>query len=371
MKSRVPAIPQRLKKTLEAVLAVPTASFFEHRLRDHLEQRFTLLPHCSSKLDRAGNLHVKYRPRTSGAPAFCLHAHMDHPGFVAKTSGREFVAEGYGGLPRNCVGAKLRFFSGNDSIGIPAEIVSFHVKAGRQSVNVRASRSVPRESIGMWNFPPLRERGSWLEGRSFDDTLGAAILTYTIEQAVARKSKTPFDLYFTRAEEVGYVGLVEALERGGPRLPKNILTIEMPRAGGELVAGNGVMLRAGDRNINFDADLLLFFQQRAEQLARNTPWFAAQRRLGLFGGTEATVFSLAGFRAGCLCLPVVNGHNIDLSRDGRPAPERVHRRDLLSLILMLEDLTQKPWDIERSRLVLEKKVRTMAAKWKKEMRGGV
>lgn len=283
------------------------------------------------------------------------------------SEGKTFRAEGYGGIPRNCVGAKIRFYRGPKDQGTLAEVLSISAKNDRYHLELRAPRAVPQGAVGMWNFSELRLRGDWVEGRSFDDTLGVAILTYAFEQAVKMRSRVPFDLYLTRAEEVGYIGLLGSLKAGGPKLPETVLTVEMPRAGGELVPGDGVMLRAGDRNMNFDADLLLYFQQEAEAVGAKAAWFAAQRRLGLFGGTEVAVFALAGYRAGCLCLPVVHGHNIDLTRDGRPAPERVHRRDLLSLIALLEHLLKRSWNIEASKRKLEKAIFRRASGWMKQL----
>ena len=353
------SIPRDLWKTLSELLRVPTGPFNELWLRDELIRRLGTLHYTACETDQFGNLRVRYNPRGK-RPAFFLQAHLDHPGFLYLGGGQ---AEILGGLSNNLTGGKLRFFPSASSRGIPARIIGVHTKGQLRMAQVKIIRDVPLGTPGMFDFPPLVKKGNYLEGRAFDDPLGAALLAYVLEQASRKKLRQSFDVLFTRAEEVGFVGALSTIKRKSFNLPKTMLNIEMPGVSASLVAGDGVMIRAGDRIYNFDPELTSHLSHIAEELQASRPWFRAQRRLGLKGITEATAFSLHGFRAGGLCVPVERAHNT--GSKGRPAPERVHINDLLSLVEILMCLVSQDWAMRRSYRLLREKVEQ---NWRNERR---
>lgn len=352
-------LPQKLIRTLDAVLAVPTAPFCERWLRDHLVARFEKHRSLSCRIDPAGNLLVRYRPTKKTAAKVCFQAHLDHPGFILRSwHNRQGIADAFGGIPENLLGAKLRFFPEPTSRGIVAKITGLgpHPKlkshGAVRRLQITSSQAIPIGSVGMWNYPHLKIRGSWLDGRAFDDNLGTAILTYIIEEHIRRKTKEPLDFLFTRAEEVGYLGILEVLRGRTFKLPSLTVTIEMPRAAGDLIAGNGVMIRAGDKNFGFDPRATAYIEWIARKIHKKHPGFQYQRRLGLFGGTESGVLQLSGYQASSLCLPVVSAHNISFTNRGKPTTERVHRDDLLALVTLALELGSRPWNVpEASRRI--------------------
>ena len=366
MPKRSPRLSKSLEKSIREILSIPTAPFHEHWLRDYLIFRFAKLPDVKLTIDRVGNLWVRYRPSGSEAPKICLQAHLDHPGYVAdkKQAGGKLSATGYGGLPENCVGAALRFYTSPKDAGRRAVIKTYKKEKRTRKVTLASAQAIEPESIGMWDFPAFRRSGPWFEGRSFDDTLGVSILSVMLEQHAKRRRKTPLMFVFTRAEEVGCVGLASIIERPPFPIPKNTLTIEMPRATGELIAGKGVMLRAGDFYGNFDPDFLAHMEAAAKKIQIKKTWFRSQRRAAILGDTETSLFRLLNFRAGCLCLPVMHAHNINRENKGRPAPEKIHENDLLSLLTLLEHLLSDPLDIAKTRSTQKKRLLARRNPWR-------
>jgi len=364
--SRSPRLSKSLEQSIREILSIPTAPFHEHWLRDYLIYRFAKLPDVKLTIDRIGNLWVRYLPKGGGSPKVCLQAHLDHPGYVAdKKRGRgEPSATGYGGLPENCVGAAIRFYSSPKDSGRRAVIKTYKKEKRTRKVTFTSAAQIEPGSVGMWDFPAFRRNGSWFEGRSFDDTLGVSILAVSLEAHATRRRKTPLMFVFTRAEEVGCVGLASIIERPPFQIPEKTITIEMPRATGELVAGNGVMLRAGDFYGNFDPDFLSHIEAAAKKVQSSKPWFRSQRRAAILGDTETSLFRLLGYRAGCLCLPVVHAHNINREKNGRPAPEKIHENDLLSLLTLLEHLLSDPLQIAKTRSVLKKRLLDRRTPWR-------
>jgi putative aminopeptidase FrvX len=355
-----------LQKTCEAVLSVPTASFHESWLKDFLEQRLSRLRGVRLRSDEFGNLHIRYRGQAGRKATLCFQAHMDHPGFVitGKAANGNLRCRAFGGIPQNILGEKLRFFTSPDDSGTLTHILSKPQKtAQKMTIEVAAKPGLEKGAVGMWNFPAFRRKGQWVEGRAFDDTLSVALLVFLLEKAAREKWRQSFDVLFTTAEEVAYVGSWHLLQRRQTALPQTIITLEVPRAYGELRSGDGVMLRAGDKNINFDPYLLLALESRAKHLSRTLPGFRAQRRLGLLGGTEVTLFQLHGYRAGALCVAVQNGHNADLSKNGRPAPERAHITDVLSLLHLVEDIARHGVPYEQSRRELTNTIAKRVRAW--------
>ncbi|MCO6432122.1 MAG: hypothetical protein J5J00_14780 [Deltaproteobacteria bacterium] len=365
--SSIPKLPPGLKKILSETLSVPTAPFCEGQLAAFIGKRLNRLAGIKLRTDRSGNILATYSSRSGKKLPICFQAHLDHPGFqfIKPLSPGLGLAEGLGGIPENCVRGKLRFF-GPDGSSVKATIIKFLRSGSKKWVHIRHRGSIEPGSAGMWDMAPFREKGSWIAGRGFDDNLGAAILLYLLHHASRRRTAWGFQVLFTRAEEVGYVGAIELVRQKSFKLEKSILTVEMPRSAGALVAGNGVVIRAGDSMMDFDPLVSLRLNALARRLSGKS-WFKSQRGLGLLGGTESTVFQLEQCKVGSLCLPVKDAHNRH-EQSGRPAYEQVHRGDLMSLELMLRTIISEPWDLEQPQQELRKKIHGKQRAWAGKLR---
>jgi len=356
-----------LFKTITSILSVPTTTFHEQWLSAEIVRRIKKLKSVKLEQDAAGNIFVKYLPAKSAK--LCLQAHLDHPGYVVRESeGPAQIAEAYGGVPKNCVGGTLRFFSKPSTAGQKAKITKAPFeKDGRYFIEFSSSKKIPEQAIGMWDFPVFKKSGDWFEGRSLDDNLCVGVLMHLLERASAEKWKEPFALLFTRAEEEGFIGTHELLAKRSFKLPKTIITLEVPRENGALVASDGVMVRVGDRNLCYDPALIFHLESLALELTHEDKTFKYQKRLGLAGGIESTVFSLHGYTVASICVAVQHGHNIDLTNQGRPAPERVHRGDLLALATLIQSLLNRPFNPGSGLKDLKKRLDARGKKWAPEL----
>ena len=108
-----------------------------------------------------------------------------------------------------------------------------------------------------------------------------------------------------------------------------VVSIEMSKERSWARIGNGPIVRVGDRSTVFDPTATAFLLSAAERCRKRESVFRAQRCLMDGGTCEATVFAGFGYRAGGLCLPLGNYHNI--GKDLRPRAEYVSVSDLVQL----------------------------------------
>jgi putative aminopeptidase FrvX len=135
---------------------------------------------------------------------------------------------------------------------------------------------------------------------------------------------------FTRAEEVGFPGVMAVID--SKKIPKSalVVSIEMSRERPWARIGDGPIVRVGDRASIFDPAASAFLWRVAEQCRAGEPAFRVQRCLMDGGTCEATAFVAFGYRAAGVCLPLGNYHNIGPSR--HPRAEYVNVNDLEQLV---------------------------------------
>jgi endoglucanase len=131
-------------------------------------------------------------------------------------------------------------------------------------------------------------------------------------------------VFFTRAEEIGFVGATEAMRAGTVPREARMVLLENSRSFDESPIGGGPIVRVGDRMSTFNPALTAGFATLADELAKgttsNVEWggndggdatgFRWQRKLRPGGACEATVYQAYGYEATCLCLPLGNYHNM-------------------------------------------------------------
>jgi endoglucanase len=333
----------------ERALRLPTAPYHEHAIRDFVI-RYCRELGVRVETDRVGNLIVKHqRPRVgtqrpqAGAPApprsrspLVFVAHMDHPGFEMLGGKR---AEFLGGVPKEMLakGGRVRVYpsqsggQGQHST-VRATIRRFDGSRWpkRKIVELTVDGAVRKGDLGMWDVPAFRVLDGKLQATAIDDVLGSVVMLATLTDAARRKLGTNLWCVFTRAEEVGFPGVMAVIQ--SRKIPKSalVVSVEMSKERPWARIGDGPIVRVGDRASIFDPAASAFLWRTAERCRAGESTFRAQRCLMDGGTCEATAFVGFGYRAGGLCLPLGNYHNIGPGR--RPRAEYVSVNDLEQLV---------------------------------------
>ncbi|MBX3727978.1 MAG: M20/M25/M40 family metallo-hydrolase [Candidatus Sumerlaeia bacterium] len=333
----------------ERLMRVPTAPFREHWMCGELDSLLATIPGVKVRCDAFGNRIARLaRGESVGAPVIFV-AHLDHPGFVFDGDGpyrnghdSTFHARFEGRvMTRFFPGAAVRFFRSRDDEGVPARIVEVSEdlpETGNRLVVFESGESIDGAVLGMWDLPAFRVgEDGFLRSRACDDLAGCAAMIEALRR-LAESDDAPLDftLIFTRAEEAGFCGLLCLIEDPDFASLVNpdalFLSVETSGEVGPVVAGEGAIIRCGDRSTTFDGALvdLLWGLTGAQEIN-------ARRALMDKGTCEATPLARAGLRAGGVCMPVRHYHNQDFS-SGLIATEMVSVADAEALVAMIAAL---------------------------------
>ncbi len=321
-------MPQPTDRILRELVALPTAPFHEERVAAAII-RVAESRRLRWRMDRAGNLCVTFRNAARGVPIVFL-AHMDHPGFrVRAVRGATVDLEVLGGAPRVRRGARLRLYGLEDGSRRVVTTASERRRGARRLVRARMVDApvVGSPAFGMWDLPPCVRDGRRLRGRAMDDLAGCAAILEAMSRLSLSRRQPPVRAVFTRAEEVGFVGVSAALRTPGrrPLIPRTavVVSVETSRWRAGAAIGQGPVVRLGDRAGLFDPAATTALVRVAESLRRRDRVFRFQRDL-LDGGTcEATALRVAGIRSSGLACPLGNYHNRASDRRSRFAGEGV------------------------------------------------
>ncbi|HUJ70820.1 MAG TPA: hypothetical protein VLZ30_01155 [Verrucomicrobiae bacterium] len=319
------------------VLTLPTAPYHEQRVKAFVLEFCRQLPDVRVEQDRVGNVIARYRRGAAKLPLVFV-AHMDHPGFEMLGGNR---AEFLGGVPREMFakGVGVRVYSANN-VG-HVKLARFDASAWpkRKLVELRAGGALHPGDFGMWDLPAFHLTGDTLHAAAIDDLLGTVVMLATLAEVSRRKLRAHVWCAFTRAEEVGFQSAL-ALVRSG-KIPKRafVISVEMSKERPWARIGHGPVVRIGDRTSVFDPNATAFLLRAAERCRRRDSAFRAQRCLMDGGTCEATAFVGFGYRAGGLCLPLGNYHNI--GKNLRPRAEHVRVRDLEQLLKLTVAATEE------------------------------
>ncbi len=331
----------REMELLHAVLCLPTAPFREDAVVAFVRDRAGRHG-VSFARDDAGNVLLSVGGDYRDA-RWLVTAHMDHPGFVVRARrGRTVHADFRGGVAeRFFPGSRVRFLPPDGDV---VARVSACAKGRRGPwLRCRAEliepRPLPRGTIGMWDLPPLRVRGSRLHARACDDLAGTAAVLCTLERLARRKPPAPVAGLLTRGEEAGFIGALAACRGGSIPPDAAVVGIETSKAQPAAPLGGGVVLRVGDRARTFDPSVDAFLHAAAGKLARRDESFRFVRRLMPGGTCESTVYCAFGHRAGAVALPLGNYHN--MADNGRIAAEVIDAGDFSSLVMLLAAVTRR------------------------------
>ena len=370
MKRRAAAAPpdRATLERLRELLARPTAPYRENAVLNWVAERLAAadVPCCE---DPDGNLVVgadsltAYRhalARRDDGAAVVLVAHMDHPGFHGSRwlDPQRLAVRWHGGGPvRHLDGARV--WLSRDGIhewpGVmraPRPAAHGH---GLERAEVHLAQPLsPRPAArglygGLAFRAPTWRAGHRLYTRVADDLTGVFAIVETAIAARRRRPGAPalFGL-LTRAEEVGFVGMLAHLEAGWlqrARRPLLCVSLEASRHGPGARLGAGPVVRLGDRQGPFAPD----GSRRLAQLAARVLAGHHQQRLMDGGSCEATAMLAHGLPATGLALPLGNYHNqnLDGGQDAGaangPAPEFVDLRDLAGLLRLCRALAERRW----------------------------
>ena len=357
------------------LIRIPTAPFHEHFALDFVRSFVAERPQITSRFDRSGNCLLVYEgsSKTSG-DLLVLTAHLDHPGMVWRrslASGRSLF-EILGGVDLDqALATGVRIFDLNrpaSQRGWTGKIVGTVEDPGTHNPLLEVA-STPTSSQGpgtfaMWDLPAFRLRGRRLSGRALDDLAGAAVGLSVLDALHRAKAPVGIGLLLTRAEEVGFVGMLAALEAGFLRRRALYINIECSSVKAGAVQGAGPIVRVGDRLWVFDPAISGGLSALANEIEKEDPLFRHQRKLMDSGACEATPLMQAGYRTGAVALPLGNYHN--LGPGGKLEPEDINVDDAQMLVQLLVHLARRGIDtaLSRSTDALDTKLAGRLAKYR-------
>lgn len=319
------AVP-RVVRILERLARQPTTSFHEHAVRAEAV-RIAERSGMSVQVDGFGNLVVSPPGRRKGPPVW-LVAHMDHPGLevTGRGEGRLFGGVGAAYLRR---GVPLRFYRHGEPV--PATLVQYSPRTRRfRFRGGHETRALRRGDFGVFELPDFRLAGERVHARQLDDLAGCSVALAAVERACSGRTPNVRAL-LTRAEEVGFVGTLAAISER--LIPRNawIINAEASRAIPGVEIGGGPVIRVGDRTRTFDRRAEDLLAAARAQLPRTRP---VQRALMTGGTCEATPWTVFGYRATGVAIPLGNYHN--QGPQDRLRAETVSVRDLATAVDLVD-----------------------------------
>jgi endoglucanase len=384
---------------LRSLLSVPTCPFAEGAVVERVHHWAGRLGLCVAA-DEAGNLLL--RPpgaRRTDAP-WIFAAHMDHPGFIARSQRGRVVEADFMGSVRHVYfpGARVAFFRGMavsamSPTGVspvecrgetplrrmgkmPMPLWAPVVKATVQSIRLAPSKthlqcrlkldkdaSVPPGTVGMWDIPAFGVAGSRLSSRACDDVAGVASVLCAMGEIARRHSAADVIGLLTVAEEAGLVGATAACEGGTIPRGARVVAIETSAAQLQAKLGSGVVVRVGDLAWTFDPALTAHITAVAKGVAKKDGAFRYTRQLMPGGVCESTAYCLWGHQAAGLCVPLGNYHN--QGKNNRIAAEQIDLGDFESLVKLLVALPLDRRAVEETGAAIRKHFVERLKAWKK------
>ena len=368
------------------IMSLPTATYHEHLPMRMVRAFAAARPGIQLRQDDLGNTLMFYRGRGTGSrkEPLMMTAHLDHPGlaYAGRHSDTCHLFDVLGGVDVSLLpGSAVRIYTpgadaGQRSVrGRIREIIGPGEDAGRRvkvQVPGKPGRDPGPGSFAMWDLIPFRHRGRRLHGRACDDLAGVAVGLAVLDELRYANAKTDAGLLLTRAEEIGFDGMIGALR--GSLIQRNAIYINIEcssvTAGAEM--GAGPVIRVGDRQSVFDPLVLGGLVAVANDLDERKHPFRYQRRLMDAGSCEATALMHAGLKTGAVALPLGNYHN-----GGKKClrPEVVDLDDALNLVQLLVAAATHPEGLmganRRSQRTAGKAMNRRLARSRKRLRQGI
>lgn len=337
--------PDNLRDTHERWLveltSIPTAAGREQRVVEWVRSWASGREGVTLSADGSGNLTIERddAPAPSERRPLYITAHLDHPAFVVeRIVGPGTVELSFRGGVRDPYfkDAPIRIVRRDDS-QVSATIVEGEERKPFKHYVAEIdgegdAQGIEVGDVARWALPDpeiIEEaRGRVLHTHACDDLAAVAAALASFDVLRAQPDASHVRLFFTRAEEIGFVGATEAMRAGTVPREARMVLLENSRSFDESPIGGGPIVRVGDRMSTFNPALTAGFATLADALAKGkadgvewggndagaTGSFRWQRKLMPGGACEATVYQAYGYDATCLCLPLGNYHNMaDLS----------------------------------------------------------
>jgi len=308
---------------LERIARQPTAPLHAHAV---IEEAGDVAREAGLRVrpDSYGNIVLAASGRRRG-PAIWLVAHMDHPGLEVIGPGS---ARLLGGVAPQYLrrGTRLRLY--HDGERTSARLIRF--TRSTRTLRFEGGTNARRGDFGVWELEDFRVAGNLVHARQLDDLAGCAVSLAAMER-IARSGSVNLHALLTRAEEIGFVGTLGAIE--SRVIPRDawVINVEASKALAGVDIGGGPIIRVGDRRRTFDADAEELLLAARERVPVTKP---VQRALMSGGTCEATAFSLHGYRATGVAIPLGNYHN--MGPGNRLAAEFVAVKDLATAVDLIE-----------------------------------
>lgn len=333
----------------EGLLSQPTAPLVEGLPATAVSAFAEARPVLSAGRDAAGNVVVRYQGEDADPERpLVLVAHLDHPGFaVTGVTGATATLSFRGGLAAtNAVpGAPVEFFrpGSAEAVGHGELVVAEEHDRRLKGATARVVEGGAEPGdFAMWRFPGFAVVHDRITGRVCDDLLGAAVVLCALDE-LSRRQPAGAAVWglFTRAEEIGFLGALEAIRLHTVPRRARVLSLECSKALADAPQGGGVIVRVGDRTSIFDPGLTAALVRAAGGLAAADPAFRWQRKLMDGGTCEASVFCACGYSASGLALPLGNYHN-GLDSGPGVGPEHVTVDDYVAGVRLATELALSP-----------------------------
>ncbi|MEM9294757.1 MAG: hypothetical protein AAGA57_03060 [Planctomycetota bacterium] len=368
--------PSRWIKFLLELLRLPTAPFHEQNVALWVWE-FARNRGLPVRVDSAGNLIVEFTPERPdpSLKRLLFTAHMDHIGFWSLGPARRGVirAAWMGRFPaEKFPGARVTFWTGGKPLseidpgllagrpegvspkiggrratGVVERIVAYNPEGDVAEVEIAVDGPVEPGSLGMWDLPEPSHLNGSVSAAAVDDVAGVAALVCLMDSFNREELRRPVSCLFTRCEEGGFLGAIRYCREhfgsgaaGDPGLrPDLVLSVETSRALPLTPLGSGPIVRVGDRRGVFDPEVCAWASRCAEQLSEAHADFRFQRRLMDGGTCESSVFQAWTGKAGAVCVPMANYHNLNPETDAFDL-DSIHVSDWGNLVRLMLAMTE-------------------------------
>lgn len=330
---------QRELNDLCELTALPTAAGREHRVIAWVRRWADRRKHIRWREDEHGNVMLAREGSQSRKPII-LAAHMDHPSFVV-TGVREKEVEAVfrGGVLREFfkAGTPLALHHG-DAPAQRGKLVRVEEPTSRRELPAVASFPeavrAAKGDVLRWALPAPRIVKNHLYAPACDDLAAVAAALSALDRIARRREPTDVRVLLTRAEEIGFIGAMGACRSGFIPQRSRVIVLENSKSFADSPLGGGPIVRVGDRTSTFDPDLTYRVGLVAAHLAEQDEAFRWQRKLMPGGTCEASAYQALGYSATCVCLPLLNYHNMN-ERTGRIDSECIDLDDYDGMVRLL------------------------------------
>ena len=336
-----------LETILSKLLTIPTAPFRQDGVLGFIKSYAEGLGFAYDQ-DDMGNIIVSVGGNVDSTLA--IEAHTDHPGFIIaeNSDGPRVNAMFYGFVEEEYfAGTAVNVYTNAGIVGGRVVSTDFTHKDDQiKKVVLQIDGPVSRGDLATWALDDYRFDGDLVHSRAIDDLGGCAAILAVMKLAADQNESKSFKAIFTVAEESGLNGAKYIASCGRLSKEMNIITVETSSLLAGAPAGDGAVIRVGDRMNVFDNGLLKYMECCAKKIKKEKDEFLYQRKLMDGGTCESSIYQKFGYRTAAMCVPLGNYHNRDVDNK-RIAQEYINLNDLAGLVMLFEKMLEKSDEIEK------------------------